>query len=89
MIIYKNILFSFTFRLTVGNAIAHLCSRVAGATVKKFAIEWLLAIPLCHFLVKKSEPYGKVKLDGKLDWEFYNTKVGMTCVTDKIQEEER
>jgi hypothetical protein len=57
--------------------------------VKKFAIEWLLAIPLYHFLEKKSEPYGKVKLDGELDWELYNTKFGMTNVDVKIPKEKR
>jgi hypothetical protein len=57
--------------------------------VKKFAIEWLLAIPLCHFLENESEPYGKVKFDRKLDWELYNTKFGMTNVADKIRKEKR
>ena len=54
--------------------------------MKNFAIEWLLAIPLYHFLENKSVPYGKVKLDWVLDREFYNTKFGMLTVTPKIPE---
>ena len=57
--------------------------------MKKFSIEWLLAIPLYHFLENESEPYGKVKLDGKLDWELYNTKFEMANVTVKILKEKR
>jgi hypothetical protein len=79
----------FAFRPTVASAIAQLCSRVAGTAVKKFAIEWLLTIPLYHFLENMSKPCGKVKFDGKPDWELYNTKLGMTNVADKIRKENR
>ena len=57
--------------------------------MKNFAIEWLLAIPLYHFLEKKSEPYGKAKLNAELDWKLYNTKFGLANVIAKIQKENK
>ena len=73
----------------VARAISQLCSRVAGTIVKNFAIEWLLAIPLYHFLGKKSEPYGKTKLDSGLDWSLYNSMFGMASVSVKVQKEKK
>jgi hypothetical protein len=66
-----------------------LCSRVSGHAVKGFAIEWLLAIPLYHFLAGISEPYGKTKLGFQLDWSSYNIMLGLVPVSAKAQKEEK
>ena len=57
--------------------------------MKTFAIEWLLAIPLYHFLARISEPYGKTKLGFQLDWSFYNAKFGLVSVSAKAQKEKK
>lgn len=75
------------YRSVVAGAISELCLRISGTAVKMFAIEWLLAIPLYHFLVKMSEPYGKTKLDLQLDWSSYNVKFGLIPVSVKVEKE--
>jgi hypothetical protein len=77
----------FLYRSAVACAISELCLRVSGYTVKGFAIEWLLAIPLYHFLDKMSEPYGKTKLSYQLNWILYNTKFGLVPMSAKAQKE--
>ena len=77
------------FRPAVANVISQLCKLVSGTSMKNFAIEWLLAIPLYNFLERKSEPYGKVKLDGELDWRLYNSRFGMDRVAVKIRKENK
>ena len=77
----------FVYRSAVACAISELCLRISGTTVKTFAIEWLLAIPLYHFLARISEPYGKIKLNFQLDWSFYNSKFGLVPVSAKAQKE--
>ena len=77
----------FLYRSIVARAISELCLRISGTTVKAFAIEWLLAIPLYHFLARISEPYGKTKLNFQLDWTFYNSKFGLIPVSAKAQKE--
>ena len=77
------------YRSAVAHAISELCLRVSGRAVKGFAIEWLLAIPLYHFLARKTEPYGKTKLNFQLDWSSYNTKLGLVSMSVKAQKEEQ
>ena len=76
------------YRSAVARAISELCLRVSGTAVKGFAIEWLLAIPLYHFLARISEPYGKTKLSFQLDWSFYNIKLGLQSISAKALKEE-
>ena len=77
------------YRSAVARAISELCLRVSGTAVKGFAIEWLLAIPLYHFLTKRSEPYSRTKLGFNLDWSFYNAKFGLVPMSAKAQKEEK
>ena len=73
--------------MQVAAAVSELCSQVARKTVKSFAIEWFLAIPLYHFLAKKSLPGGRPKLDFELDWQFYCKRLELTLLHKKAQDE--
>ena len=77
------------FRSVVAEAISELCSRLSGRSVKSFAIEWLLALPLYHFLTKRAELYGTSKMDFEVEWGFYNAKFGITTMCDKAKEEKQ
>ena len=44
-----------------------LCKMVAGMKNDGSPIEWMLSLPLYHFLKQQSEPYGEAKLD--IHWE--------------------
>ena len=77
------------YRPVIAEGISGLCLRVSGKTVKSFAIEWLLAIPLFHFLDKRSQLYGKAKLDFEIDWDFYERKFGILKMCGKVKEEKQ
>ena len=47
--------------------IGHLCKKVAGMKSEGSAIDWLLALPLYHFLKEQSEPFGEPELT--IIWE--------------------
>ena len=82
-------MFDSNFRSVVADAISELCLRISGRSVKSFATEWLLAIPLYHFLTKRSELYGNPELDFTVDWGFYNARFGITKMRDKAEEEKQ
>ena len=46
---------------------SHLCKTVAGMKDDGSPIEWMLSLPLHHFLKQQSEPYGEAELD--VVWE--------------------
>ena len=80
----------YNFRSAVAGAISELCLRISWrSSVKSFAIEWLLVIPLFHFLTKRSELYGKPELDFSIDWDFYNVKFGITKMSEKAEKEKQ
>ena len=42
----------------VGDYLGGLCKKVAGIKEEVSPIEWILALPLYHFLKEQSEPFG-------------------------------
>lgn len=77
------------YRLDVAEAISGLCLRVSGKAVKSFAIEWLIAIPVYHFLTERSQLCGKAKLNFEVDWKFYEKKFGISKICEKVKEEKQ
>ena len=51
----------------VAGYIGNLCKVVAGIKSKESPIEWMLALPLYHFLKEQSEPFGESEINVK--WE--------------------
>lgn len=57
-------------RVSVVHAIALLCTRV-----KKFRAEWLLALPLRHFLSGRCQPFDKPEMDPEVLLKFWKKTV--------------
>ena len=50
----------------VNDYLCQLCKRVAGMKEEGFPTDWMLALPLYHFLKEQSEPFGERELT--VDW---------------------
>lgn len=75
----------YLFRPIFGNAISHLCDKLA-LYVKRFAIEWLLILPLYHLFLERIEFCGKPTFDRDVDMNVYN-KLGIQPLAKKAASE--
>ena len=80
-------MYTYTSRTQVTIAISELCFQVSKSAVKTFTIDWLLPLPLYHFLAKESVPMGEPKLDFDLKHKLYCDKFGLTSMIDNAHKE--
>lgn len=55
--------------------------------MKSFAIEWMLALPLYHLLIGKTQLFDKENLNFEIDHNYYNDKLGLDDMKVKANKE--
>ena len=63
-----------------------LCKMVAGMKDGGSPIEWMLSLPLYHFLKQQSEPYGEAELEIHWEWDLH---LGLNSAKRKASNSER
>ena len=64
----------------------HLCKTVAGMKDDGSPIEWMLSLPLYHFLKQQSEPYGEAGSKTSWEWDLH---LGLNSAKRKASNSER
>ena len=77
---------SYSSRDEVSEYLCNLCKKVAGSKNGGSPIEWMLALPLYHFLKEQSEPFGEPELN--IVWEREQS-LGLKSVQQKSNSMER
>jgi hypothetical protein len=62
-----------------------LCQKVAGLRDEGSPIEWMLALPLYHFLKEQSKPFGKPILTTCAEWESDVVNLGLNSAKQKAK----
>lgn len=81
--------FFLYFREEVAKAVSQLCERLSAKKVENFTVEWLLAIPLYHFLMNVSKPYDKPKFVLQVNTQSYNDRFGLPNMKRKAYKEDK
>jgi hypothetical protein len=64
----------------------HLCLTVAGMKDDGSPIEWMLSLPLYHFLKQQLEPYGEAELEVRWERDLH---LGLNSVKRKASNSQR